>query len=147
MLHRLFGLRLIESMMVFMPRQGNLRLVFRLFSLMQGLPSIRLNNLETSLIFPCRGLNPINDYFSHPVYFLKQNIYWIFNFILRPFLWSSSHILFIVLTCMLILPYACILNDWQLLRNLQWHFLYITGCQFHILHEIYMATNTLSGWN
>ena len=34
--------RLIESMMVLRPRQGNLRLVFRLFSLMRGLPSIRL---------------------------------------------------------------------------------------------------------
>ena len=34
--------RLIESMMGLGPRQGNLRLVFRLFSLMRGLPSIRL---------------------------------------------------------------------------------------------------------
>ena len=34
--------RLIESMMGLRPRQGNLRLVFRLFSLMGGLPSIRL---------------------------------------------------------------------------------------------------------
>ena len=34
--------RLIESMMVLRPRQGNLRLVFRLFSFLRGLPSIRL---------------------------------------------------------------------------------------------------------
>ena len=34
--------RLIESMMELRPRQGNLRLVFRLYSLMRGLPSIRL---------------------------------------------------------------------------------------------------------
>ena len=34
--------RLIESMMGLRPRQGNLRLVFILFSLMRGLPSIRL---------------------------------------------------------------------------------------------------------
>ena len=34
--------RLIESLMGLRPRQGNLRLVFRLFSLMRGLPSIRL---------------------------------------------------------------------------------------------------------
>ena len=34
--------RIIESMMGLRPRQGNLRLVFRLFSLMRGLPSIRL---------------------------------------------------------------------------------------------------------
>ena len=34
--------RLIESMMGLRPRQGYLRLVFRLFSLMRGLPSIRL---------------------------------------------------------------------------------------------------------
>ena len=34
-------LRLIESMMELRPRQGNLRLVFRLFSLMRGLPNIR----------------------------------------------------------------------------------------------------------
>ena len=32
----------IESMMEMRPRQGNLRLVFRLVSLMRGLPSIRL---------------------------------------------------------------------------------------------------------
>ena len=66
---------LIESMMVLRLRQGNLRLVFRLFSLMRGLPSIRLNNLEMSRRFPCRGLNPIIDYFSYPLYFLKQNIH------------------------------------------------------------------------
>ena len=33
---------LIESMMGLRPKQGNLRLVFRLFSLIRGLPSIRL---------------------------------------------------------------------------------------------------------
>ena len=54
------------------PRQGNLRLVFRLFSLMRGLPSVRLNNLETSLRFPGRGLDSIVDYFSHPLYFLNR---------------------------------------------------------------------------
>ena len=32
--------RLIESMMGFRSKQGNLRLVFRLFSLMGGLPSL-----------------------------------------------------------------------------------------------------------
>ena len=34
--------RLIESMIGLRPRQRNLRLVYRLFSLMRGLPSIRL---------------------------------------------------------------------------------------------------------
>ena len=34
--------RLIESMMGLRPRQGNIRLVLRLFSLMRGMPSIRL---------------------------------------------------------------------------------------------------------
>ena len=56
-------------MMGLRPRQGNLRLVFRLFksyaldylSLMLGKPHIRLNNLKTSLRFPCLGLNPIID--------------------------------------------------------------------------------------
>ena len=38
----IFVRRIIESMMGLRPRQGNLRLVFRLFSLMRGLPSIRL---------------------------------------------------------------------------------------------------------
>ena len=33
---------IIESMMGLRPRQGDLGLVFRLFSLMRGLPSIRL---------------------------------------------------------------------------------------------------------
>ena len=67
--------RIIESMMGFRPRQGNLRLVFRLFSLMRGLLSIRLNNLQTSLRFPCRDLNLMIGYFSHPLYFSKQNIH------------------------------------------------------------------------
>ena len=35
--------RIIESMMELRPRQGNLRLVFRLFSLMRGLPGISLS--------------------------------------------------------------------------------------------------------
>ena len=39
MLKKTMG-RLIESMMGLRPRQGNLRLVFRLFSLKRGLPSI-----------------------------------------------------------------------------------------------------------
>ena len=39
----LISVRLIESMMGFKLKQDNLRLVFRLFSLMRGLPSIRLN--------------------------------------------------------------------------------------------------------
>ena len=38
--------RLIESMMGLRPRQGNLKLVFILFSLMRGLPSIRLRKSE-----------------------------------------------------------------------------------------------------
>ena len=37
---------IIESMMGLRPTQGNLRLVFRLFSLMRGLPSIRLKSSE-----------------------------------------------------------------------------------------------------
>ena len=41
-LSKLQVLRLIESMMGLRPGQGNLRLVFRLFSLMRGLPSIRI---------------------------------------------------------------------------------------------------------
>ena len=39
--HTYIPTRLIEFMMGLRPRQGNLRLVFRLFSLMRGLPSIR----------------------------------------------------------------------------------------------------------
>ena len=38
----IFAPRLIESMMGLRPRQENLRLVFRLFSLMRSLPSIRI---------------------------------------------------------------------------------------------------------
>ena len=49
------------SMMVLMPRQGNLRLVFRLFVLYSAKPRIRLNNLKTCLRFPCLGLNTIID--------------------------------------------------------------------------------------
>ena len=36
-------LRILESMMGLRPRQGNLRLVFRFFSLMRGLPEISLS--------------------------------------------------------------------------------------------------------
>ena len=57
--------RLIESMMVLRPRQGNLRQVFRLFSLMRGFAEYKTNNLKTSLRFPCRGINTIIEYFSH----------------------------------------------------------------------------------
>ena len=32
---------------------------------MLGKPRIRLNNLKTSLKFPCIGLNPIIDFISH----------------------------------------------------------------------------------
>ena len=49
-------IRLIESMMGLRPRQGNLRLVFRLFRLMRGLPNVRLklseNEREISLSRP-----------------------------------------------------------------------------------------------
>ena len=38
--------RLIESVMGLRPRQGNLRLVFSLFSIMRGLPSTRLKQSE-----------------------------------------------------------------------------------------------------
>ena len=55
------------------PRQGNLRLVSRLFSLMRGKPCIRLNNLKTSLRFPCRGLNPIIDSISLAVDSYRQH--------------------------------------------------------------------------
>ena len=51
--------------MVLRPRQGNLRQVFRLFSLMRGFAEHEMNNLKTSLRFPCRGLNTIIDYFCH----------------------------------------------------------------------------------
>ena len=60
-------LELIESMMGLGTRQGNLRLVFRLISLMRGLPKM-------SPKFPRQGLNTIIGYFSHPFYFIKQNI-------------------------------------------------------------------------
>ena len=36
-------------------------------SLMLGKPRIRLNNLKTSLRFPCLGFNPIIDSISHKV--------------------------------------------------------------------------------
>ena len=47
-------------MMGLRPLQGNLRLVFRLFKSYD----LRLNNLKTSLKFPCVGLNPIIDSIS-----------------------------------------------------------------------------------
>ena len=51
---------IIESLMMLKPRQGNLRQVFRLFSLMRGSAEHETNNLKTSLRFPCRGLNTIS---------------------------------------------------------------------------------------
>ena len=53
-------------MMGLRPRQGDPRLVFRL-SLMLGKPRIRLNDLKTSLRFPCLGLHPIVDSVSATV--------------------------------------------------------------------------------
>ena len=47
-LRELSSLRLIESLGL-RPRQGNLKLVFRLFSLMRGLPSIRPKKFENEL--------------------------------------------------------------------------------------------------
>ena len=46
-------------------RQGNLRIVFRLCSLLRGFTEHEMNNLNMSLRFPCCGLNTIVDYFSH----------------------------------------------------------------------------------
>ena len=43
------------------PRHGHLKLVFKLFKFYAGKPHLRLNNLKTSLRFPCLGLNPIID--------------------------------------------------------------------------------------
>ena len=60
------NLRLIESIMVLRPRQGNLRQVFWLLKSHARLcQAWDLNNLKMSLRFPCRGLNTIIDYFSH----------------------------------------------------------------------------------
>ena len=59
---------LIEYMMGLRPRQGNLRLVFRLFSQCEACRAKDLNNLKTSLGLPCRGHNPNIDYFSHQLY-------------------------------------------------------------------------------
>ena len=66
-MHLFINLRLIESMIELRPRQGNLRLVFRLFSLMQGILNIgipkkksirdkwKINGfkLKTGLLFRC----------------------------------------------------------------------------------------------
>ena len=41
-------------------------LIMMMMMIMLGKPRIRLNNLETSLIFPCLGLNPIIDSTSLP---------------------------------------------------------------------------------
>ena len=61
--------KLIESIMGLGPRQGNRRLVFRLFSLMRGLPSIRLK-LKTSLRFLIEASIPSFFIFS-PIIFCK----------------------------------------------------------------------------
>ena len=53
------------------PRQGNLK---------------DLNNLKTSLRFPCLGLNPIIDYFSHPIFFKKLKVSRCKNFCSKPLL-------------------------------------------------------------
>ena len=48
-------------MMVLRPRQGNVKLVFRLFVSYSAKPRMRLNNLKTCLRFPCLGLNIIDN--------------------------------------------------------------------------------------
>ena len=80
---------LIESMMELRPRQENLRLVFRLFSLMPGLH----NNLKMSLGFPCRVLNPIIDYFSRIIYKTER------PFNASPFVQAIYIYFQLVLTC------------------------------------------------
>ena len=44
------------------------QLVFRLLVLCEACRAQDLDNLKTSLGFPCRGLKPTIDYFSHPLY-------------------------------------------------------------------------------
>ena len=46
-------------MMILRPRQGHLRLVFRLLVSCSAKPRMRLRNLKTCLRFPCLGLNTI----------------------------------------------------------------------------------------
>ena len=121
---------LIESMMGLRPRQGNLRLVFRLFSLMRGLP---ISLLRTQ---------PHHWLFFSPIIFIKHKGHSMLKLFFKPLLYTSnqfSPVNFIF--CMFFLL------DWQPIRNLQWHFLYITGCQFHILHAIYWRGNKCSCWN
>ena len=66
------GKRLIESMMGLRPRQGNVRLVFRLFSLMRTCRATDLNNLKRSLRFPCRGSPPSLTIFLTHHLFINQ---------------------------------------------------------------------------
>ena len=56
------ALKFWQKLILFRPRQGNLRLVFRLFKShpRQSL-GLDLNNLKTCLRFPSLGLNPIID--------------------------------------------------------------------------------------
>ena len=62
-------------MMGLRPRQGNLRLVFRLFK-----SYARQASLKTSMRFPCLGLNPIIDSIS-----LFVNVYQFVFVALSPF--------------------------------------------------------------
>ena len=131
----------MESMMGLRPRQGNLRLVFSYYLVLcEACRAYDLNNLKTSLRFFLSRLQPRHLLFFSPIIFSKT------EYPLNSFKssWGNSYnlqatFLFIVLTCVLISPCACILHDWQLISYLLWHFLYITGCQVHILHEIHMA--------
>ena len=70
-LHSVIIRRVLESMMGLRQRQGNLRLVFRLFSLMRGLPSIRLKKSENEPeIFLLRP-QPFHRLYFSPIIFSK----------------------------------------------------------------------------
>ena len=83
------GLGLIESMMGLRPRQGNLRLVFRLFSLMQGLPSIRLKQSENEPGISLSMPQPHHRFFS-PIIFIKQKGHSMLKLFFKPLLYASN---------------------------------------------------------
>ena len=79
----------IESMMGLRPRQGNLKLVFRLFSLMRGLPTRRLkseNELGISLSRP----QPQHGLFFSPIIFIKHKGHLMLKLLFKPLLYTSN---------------------------------------------------------
>ena len=92
-------------------------------SLMLGKPRIRLNNLKTSLRFPCLGLNPIIDSISHQL-LDWQGLYFFLKWV--------------VMRTMVYMIHDTKISDWQGPHKML--------CKWTGIYGIFSTGITLSSW-